>query len=172
MSISFSVAVAGAEVFDRTFNRVEREIADLRPVWEEVTKEFFQLELEAFRSEGASGASGRWAPLSPKYEEAKARRGFNFMGVLQRTRKLERSLTRKGAEHQVLEEGAQELTVGTTLPYAVMHQRGGGRLKARPPISLSEAGKRRIQKAIQRQLVEYVRRQGLVLDERNIGDFG
>lgn len=169
--IRFAIEVDGLPEFDRSFNRVTQRIEDLRPVWDAVEKVFFELETEQFRSEGSAGGSGQWPALSHQYEEAKAKAGYNFLPILQRSRALYFSLTRKGAEHQVLDEGAQELTIGTTLPYAALHQRGAGRLKARPPISLSEAGRRRIQKAIQRELVQFVRRAGFVVTEENIGEF-
>jgi phage gpG-like protein len=52
------------------------------------------------------------------------------------------------------------MTLGTKHEAAVYHQRGGGRLPARPPLSLTEDDKRRMQKAIQLGLIEFTRRAG------------
>lgn len=158
--IKFVGEVHGAEVLNRAFNRVEEHISDLRPVWPAVAAEFYAIEEEQFESEGAHGASGKWKPLSPAYKKWKE---LNHPGesILKLFHPLYESLTRHDAPDSIYRLDPQEMTLGSKTPYASVHQR------TRPPISLTEADKRRLQKAIQQGLVPFIRRQGFqLLDER------
>jgi phage gpG-like protein len=170
--LRLSISVEGEAVFDRAFNRVEKRIENMQPVWEGALPTIFEIFRKQFASEGSSGESGQWPALSPVYEEQKARDGYNFLPILQREQRLVKAFTQKGAQSQVLDMSAQELQLGTALPYAALHQRGTRRLKQRKIIDFSEKSKREIQKAIQRQLVDYVRAQGFIADESNFMDIG
>lgn len=164
--IQFTAEVAGVETLNRAFNRVDHFISDLRSVWPAVAEEFYRIEGEQFQSEGARGASGKWKPLSTPYDRYKAER-FPGETILRATGALEESLTNREALDAVFIAGPQELTLGTKVPYARMHHEGRGRLPARPVIAMSEVQKRRIQKAIQGQLVEFTRKAGFeVVEER------
>lgn len=162
--IQFTATVEGVEVLNRAFNRVEEYISDFRPLWPAVAQEFYAIEREQFDSEGAAGASGKWAALSPAYKKWKE---IHFPGqpILRLTNALAESLTDLEASDAIFRPSADELVIGTKVPYATAHQRGSGFMPARPPISLNEAQKRRIQKAIQRGLVEFTRRAGFEVQE-------
>lgn len=160
----FRIEVAGEEVFNRAFNRIDR-LSDLRPIWPEVIREFYLIEAEQFESEGAAGASGRWAPLSDVYAKYKAV-AYPDKPILQADEDLVKSLTDPEALGAILRPDEQELTIGTSVPYATAHQRGTRRMPARPPISFSEAQKRRLQKSIQAGLVRFVREAGFNVEER------
>lgn len=164
MPVNFSASVDGVEVLDRSFNRIEEYISDFRNIWPSVADEFYAIEREQFASQGAHGASGTWAPLSPAYRRWKE---IHYPGqpILKLVNDLYESLTSPDGGDSVYRSESDQLTIGSQTPYAVAHQRGGGGMPARPPISLSEADKRRIQKAIQLPLVSYIRRQGLVVLE-------
>jgi phage gpG-like protein len=161
--IRFTVDVDGTAEFDRAFNRVEHHIADLTPVWAEVKQQVFEIEQDQFQSGGAKGASGKWAELSPKCEEVKIRKYGTFAviaGPLIATERLYRSLSRETEDTVYIAE-PQEMTIGTSVPYAGYHQKGTSKMPARPPISLSGDQKKQIQKRIQRKLLDYVRETGL-----------
>lgn len=164
MPLRFTAEVAGAEIFDRAFNRID-SLSDLRPLWPNVIREFYLIEAEQFESEGAAGASGRWAPLSDVYAKYKAI-AYPDQPILQATDELMKSLTDPEATGAILRPDEQELTIGTSVPYATAHQRGTRRMPARPPISLAEAQKRRIQKSIQAGLVRFIREAGFNVEER------
>lgn len=162
----FSASVDGVEVLDRAFNRVNEYISDFRPIWPSVAEEFYTIEREQFASQGAKGSSGTWAPLSPAYAKYKA---INFPGqpILQATSALYESMTSREAADSIFQPEADQLTIGSKAPYALAHQRGSKRnLPARPIIALTEQDKRRIQKAIQLPLVQFVRRQGFDVVEK------
>lgn len=155
----FSIIVDGIPQFDRAFNRVSETVNDLTPVWKAIEREFHKIEREQFDSEGARGASGKWKPLKPKYQKIKAR---NYPGkrILERTGKLRRSLTGETAD-TVSNIRSDNAEFGTSLPYALAHQRGSGRLPKREVISFSDAQKRRMMKGIQRELLMLIKRQGV-----------
>lgn len=156
--ITFVGEVQGVEVLNRGFNRVEGGISDFRPLWPAVAGEFYAIEREQFDSEGAAGASGKWAALSPAYKKWKE---ANYPGqpIMRLENPLFESLTDPEALDAIFRPGADELVMGTKLPYARRQHR------ERPLISMTEQQKRRIQKAIQRGLVEFTRRAGFEVQE-------
>lgn len=163
--IHFTVNVDGVEVLDRAFNRLDNSISDFRSVWPNVATEFYALEGEQFDSEGAAGSSGKWAPLSPAYKRWKETH-FPGQPILKLTGALSESLTSAEALDAIFIADPDQLTLGSGVPYARAHQRGGGNLPARPPISLNENAKRRLQKAIQRGLVQFTRQAGFAVEEK------
>lgn len=163
--IRFQAELLGVPVLDRAFNRIDQFISDFRPVWPSVATEFYQIEEEQFQSEGGIGLSGKWAPLSPAYKKFKE---IHFPGqpILRRDNALYESLTSSDALDSIFIPEKDQLTIGSKAPYARAHQKGLGRMPARPPISMSEAQKHRIQKAIQKELVAFTRQAGFQVDER------
>lgn len=165
--LRFTGTVEGVEVLDRSFNRIDQYISDFRSVWPNVAKEFYAIEHEQFASEGAHGASGRWAPLSPAYAKFKA---VTFPGqpILRATTSLYESMTNPEASDAIFRVEPTMLTIGTQDPKAMGHQRGVSKrnLPARPIISLTNDDKRRIQKSIQVGLVQFTRSLGFQVDEK------
>lgn len=159
MPLRFTAEVDGAEVFNRAFSRLD-SLDDFRPVWPPVIREFYLIEAEQFESEGAVGGSGRWEPLSETYREWKE---VHYPGepILQRDHDLVESLTDPEAAGAILQPREDELIMGSSVPHARIHQR-----KGRPPISFSEAQKRRIQKSIQAGLVQFIREAGFNVQEQ------
>lgn len=157
--IRFVSTLDGVENLDRAFSRTESFVADMRNFAPSIAREFYISEDEQFESEGAKGASGRWTPLSDPYARFKAER-FPGETILRATGALQSSLTDPDALDAIFQVDAREIVIGSKVPYAVAHHRGGGRLPSRPVISLSEEQKRRMHKAIQRDLVQEVRRLG------------
>lgn len=160
----FRVEILGEEIFNRAFNRLD-SLSDLRPLWPNVIREFYLIEAEQFQSEGGAGASGKWAALSNVYAKYK-QVTHPDKPILRADDELFESLTNPEAAGAILRPDEQELTIGTSVPYATFHQRGTRRMPARPPISLAESQKRRLQKAIQSGLVRFVREAGFNVVER------
>ena len=156
--IRFTFEIDGTVEFDRAFNRLD-QISDLRPIWGDVAEAFYEIEREQFGSQGAAGASGRWAPLSNLYAKFKAVK-FPGKTILRRTDSLFESLTGKESPGAIFRPSESELQLGSSVPYGVWHQRGTSKMPARKPISLNDDQKRRMQKAIQKGLVQFIRRQG------------
>lgn len=165
--INFTATVDGEQVLNRAFNRVDEFVSDFRSVWPNVAKEFYVIEHEQFESQGAHGASGKWAPLSAAYAKRKAV-VFPGQPILRAFNSLYESMTSPDAGDSIYRPEALELTIGSKLPYALAHQRGSSKrhLPARPIISLTEDDKRKIQKSIQSGLVQFTRRLGFDVEER------
>lgn len=163
--IVFTGSIQGVEVLNRAFNRVEEYISDFRLIWPNVATEIYAINREQFESEGATGASGKWAALSPAYARFKA---IKFPGkpILQAEGTMMESLTDPEALGAIYRPEATVLTIGSKDPKALAHQLGLGHLPVRPIFSFSEPQKRRIQKAIQRGLVEFTRRAGFQVEEK------
>lgn len=155
----FTFSIDGVPEFDRGFSRVEQTLTDFRSVWPNVAKEFYAIEAGQFGSEGAKGASGKWAALSPAYAKYKAK-AFPGLPILRATESLFDSLTSPDAAASIFRVEQDAMTIGTKQEGAIYHQRGTGRMPARPPISLTAEDKRRIQKSIQLGLVDIIRRTG------------
>lgn len=156
--------IFGEEIFNRAFNRID-SLSDLRPLWPEVIREFYLIETEQFESEGAVGASGRWAALSNVYAKYK-QIAHPDKPILRADDDLFESLTNPEAAGAILRPEVDSLTIGTSVPYAQVHQRGTRKMPARPPISFSETQKRRLQKSIQLGLVRFIREAGFNVSER------
>jgi hypothetical protein len=153
---------------DRAFLNLERKVErPMELIGDTVEQWFFDTSADQFASGGAKGASGPWAELARSTQEQK---GFMGSFPLVRTGALKASLSRRGAPHQVLERTDSELTIGTTRQGAIHHQRGTKRMPARPPIDPSDAQKRALVKAVQRVVVNEVRRSGFT--ETEIGEVG
>ena len=159
--VNFSLSVEGLPAFERKFNRVADDFKDFRPIWVEVGKVFYDVEKKLFASSGASGASGKWAPLKPKYAAIKAKKwpAGAAAGPMHRTFATRNSLT-KGGAGAVYQSNADELTIGTGLDYPGYHLRASGNRPARKVIDMTEKDLTAITKTIQRELLKSVKREG------------
>lgn len=161
-----TLEIDGRAQFDRVFRRIDFHLTDLRPAWETVRDVFWEIEQDQFQSEGAAGASGKWKPLSKKYEAQKINKYGTFAllaGVLIASEALYKSLTRQTGD-TVLDIQKDSITIGTKLPYAKYHQRGGGRLPQRKIIDFSEKQKTSMMKGIQKTMVSEMRKSKIPIE--------
>lgn len=146
----FELTVSGDTQLMRGLSRFSEGIKDLTPAFREIVKDFKEIERKQFDSSGSYG-SGGWAPLSPRYAAWKDA-NYPGRGVLVRSGLMMESLT--STNPWTIEEiKPLSLRVGTSIPYARYHQKGGGRLPRRPIVDLTEADKTRWMKFLQAQLV-------------------
>jgi len=115
------------------FERLSAALKDYRPVWPLVKAKFHEIELALFRSQGATGRTGKWKPLSPDYAKWKAE---HFIGktILQATGELRMSLTGIGDSDVVYTP--MMFSERSTVWYGKFHA-GGSKLPFRPPVSLT-----------------------------------
>lgn len=161
--LRFTFQVEGKAQFDRAFSRLDLNISDLRPVFQEIKDEFFAIEREQFASQGKAGAGGQWAPLSIKYETIKNEK-YPAQTILRASDKMFESLTGETSD-TFFEANKEEMAIGTTRPYAKHHQKGGKNLPQREVISFSERQKNRLQKRIHAKLVSEIRKTGFKIEE-------
>lgn len=131
-----SLEVDGVAEFDRTFARYDAVFSDLTGIWPDVRDEFHKIEAEQFASEGSAGGGGRWKDLSDRYKAQKIKR-YGSKPILQASGALMESLTGDGPG-SYYSATKTEMAVGSVIPYGIYHQRGGGKLPKREPISLSK----------------------------------
>lgn len=151
--------VEGVTILDRAFSRVGQHLSDLRPIWNEVQRSFWKIEDSQFKSEGAKGASGTWKPLSRPYAKYKAQR-YGVKTILRASDRLYSSLTSQTGDTVLIKE-KMEFGIGTSLPYAPYHQRGG-KMPKRPVIDFSDMQKRDLQKEMQKDILKEMRRDGAI----------
>ena len=108
------------------FNRIERGLESLKPLWGEFQEQFQKDERDLF-------AAAPWPPLSERYAEQK-RRQFGNKPLLRATDALFESLTEAGAEGSVRRIDDLQAEFGTSVEYAPFHQLGTSRMPARPPL--------------------------------------
>lgn len=157
-----TLQVDGEAAFDRAFSRFSDGITDLRPIWGDVAKDFWEIEQQQFSSQGAH--SNQWVPLSKKYGEWKARK-YPGKQILEIDGTLWHSLTTKGAQGAVYLPEKDQMAIGTSIRYAQYHQRGTRKMPRRAPIDLVESDKRMIGRTIHRRLVGVSRDAGFGVQE-------
>lgn len=162
MGLQLTAKIDGVEQLKIELAKVEQTIEDFSPVWAAVKKKFHEIESDNFQSGNAKGASGRWADLSPAYEEIKVKKYGTFAllaGTLRATDALYKSLSGDTSD-SVFETDKTSMSVGTSLPYAKAHQYGvpSRNLPARPPIDLSGEQKDELSKVMKKEIRERVKR--------------
>jgi phage gpG-like protein len=154
--VKVTVEVQGINDLVARFDQVRRGTEDFRQLgtWDWVQSEFYKVLKAQFGSEGAAGRSGKWKELSPKYKVWKQRK-YGSLPILQLTGRLYRSLTSQGGD-AVVEKSAQEMTLGTRVPYAGYHQSGTGRMSARKVIDFSPEQEKQLKRPIQEKLKQLI----------------
>jgi len=114
---------------------------NIKPPLEAVQAE----EQEAFKSEGTTQGQG-WAPLKASTLE---RRGPGK--ILQQSGRLRDSLTRQTRD-TIIQGKGRRLVIASNVPYAKYHQRGTGRMTARPPMLATKRMARAVAQAVTKRL--------------------
>lgn len=138
MALSLSVDVDGHRELDLSLSKLGATVTNLEKHWPKVADVFYEIELDQFLSEGAR-TGRKWAPLTRAYSERKQLSQGGFASgdnILRLTDALKRSLTERGDSQGVYDSTPDSLTLGTTDPKALFHQRGTDKMAARPPIEL------------------------------------
>ena len=150
--------VAGDVQLQRSFSRFTEDVKDYSPAFRAIAVEFFKGEEQQFASGGHSG-SGGWAPLAPSTVAHKRLMGYS-PDILVRTGALRDALSKITGD-TIREVDPLMLRLGTTLPYALYHQKGTSVFPARPPIQLTEQQKVDWTKLIHLHLIRSAREAGI-----------
>lgn len=156
----FRMDVAGQVEMDRGLARFTDGVSDWRPIWIVFADSFYAHLRAHFASEGAEGLGAKWASLSAAYAAWKA---VHYPGkpILQRSGALLASLTSSTAPGAVYQPKPKSLTIGSSVPYAIYHQKGTGRMPQRKEIALDERTKRELMKIAQMYLIQIASSVGL-----------
>lgn len=144
----------GFQPFIMALDRFRQNLDDASPVWERAADYLQSLHVEGFNQQKQAGTSDRWAPLSDRYREYKARvrpgkKILDFDGDLRA------SLTQSGRGVRIFEPGF--MVFGTDVPYAKYHMNGTPNMPARPPLidaARSKNFKRHLAKLMQEFIVK------------------
>lgn len=139
----------------RGLSRFGEDCKDLRPAFKQIATSFRQIEAKQFSSQGGYG-SGGWTALRASTIARKERGGYP-MDILVRTGALRDSLIER-TSGTVIDIQPLKLSLGTSVPHAIFHQRGTRHMQARPLIQLTEGDKRDWMKMLQRYLVGQARK--------------
>lgn len=148
-----SLIVAGKAEFDRSFKRIGASFDNLMPIWDDVRDAFWKIQEEQFASEGGAGRSGKWKPLTKRYEAQKIKQ-YGAKPILERTGRMKKSLTGQTGD-TVYEKNQKDMAIGTSVFYAKYNH------ATRPVISFSASQKNYLQKQIQKALIRELRRGGI-----------
>lgn len=143
----FDFETYGEKQVLRGLERFEGRLVNSKPVFRTIGEHMMDIINEQFRSEGKRSTGG-WAPLKESTIEAKG-----HAGILVDSGDLFRSLTRRGDRGNIFTVQPNLLRLGTTLDYAVFHQKGTNRMPQRKIIEFTEVDRRHFMKIIQRYMV-------------------
>jgi len=141
--ITITMTLDGAQVVDRKLEAIGERARNLMPAYPAVIQVFREIARQAFGTEGASTASGAWAPLKPATVKDRERKGFpGAHPILQRTQRLMRSLTDLTGD-TINVQTPTYLGIGSATPYVAYHQSTAPRtrLPRRAIIDLTEDDK-------------------------------
>lgn len=160
MIMGVSGTATGDKDVVKSLRFVARGVKDFRPLWRRIELDFYTMMDERFAMEGARGGESKWQELSPAYARRKAAQ-YPGRGILEATGALRDSLAAKGGQGRVLAKTEREMQIGTSIPYAVYHQRGGPRLPRREIVVLGPDDERGWNDIAQEWIDDLAREAGL-----------
>jgi phage virion morphogenesis protein len=118
------------------FRGMAARATNLLPVNERIADYLMNMIDQTFKSQGRRGG-GSWKELTPDWKDRKAKQGKDLR-ILYYNGKLRLSLTQRENDNQILVVTNDEVSIGSTLPYARRHQKGDtkGNIPARPYIKI------------------------------------
>jgi len=135
-----SIETIGEERFIRGFNRIKKQIVDMRPVFEKIATYFWAREKQIFAREGDPEG---FKPLSAAYKAWKQKH-FPGRKIMQLTERLRNSLI---GEKQAVAQDTIKIVkkksaeFGTQVPYTHRHQMGTFGMPQRKIVQLTEKDK-------------------------------
>lgn len=137
-AVRFTLALPGLQPLSVGLSRLRTAIADWTPFWTDRFAPFFyRMVQQDFVLEGG-GSGSSWAPLSPAYAAWKASH-YPGKGILVQSGALKASLADPNAVGAIFRTTPTSLEIGTSVPYALYHQLGTGRMPQRPPMRVNAA---------------------------------
>lgn len=136
---------------------------DLRPTLNVVGIGYRKEVQQIFSKQQPRGEDMRWAPLSKRYGDWKAK---NFPGqpILVRTGALRRSMTQQGAPGNITAISKTSSIFGTSLRYGIYHDEGAKRLPKRNFSEPSERRARIWRNQLEKDIRHNLEKQGIKID--------
>lgn len=127
ITVKLSGAKSPAD-YVKDLNGIVKRSEDMSPVFEAYARYLMGVVARNFEAEGRPK---RWAALAPSTVQDRIRKGYGPGPILERTGKLKRSLTERGATGNILRIGPKSLKYGSSVKYFVYHQYGTSTMPAR-----------------------------------------
>lgn len=157
--IELRVTLEGEQRPIRALTRLAVMVEDVSPAWPDVVRKLREQAARLFTTQGASGATGAWEALTPRYAAWKER---NYPGrtILELTGRLRAALQVETSD-TVVEAESRFLFYGAEIPYGSYHMTGTTRMVARPPIAPTDRDAAEwvveIKRYFERELSQYAR---------------
>ena len=154
MSITFRVSgfLEGLQIIDRQLAAIEERARDVSPAYPAVEKVFHEIVRRTFETEGASSASGKWAPLKKSTELDRAREGFSpAHPILVRTEAMKDSVADRTGD-TIIVSTPTYFAIGSSDPKIMYHQstRPRKKLPRRAPFDPTQDDKHDLVRPIRR----------------------
>ncbi len=138
--VTITIETIGEERFIREFNRIEADMADMRPIFQDISLDFYRREKQIFARQGDPAG---FKPLSAAYKKWKS---LNAPGkkIMQLSGRLRLSLVdpdRAKAGDVVKKIGRKSAEFGSIVPYVHRHQMGTRGMPKRMIVQLTEKDK-------------------------------
>lgn len=152
--MNISIRVNGTDAVSRRLLNMESRVSNLEPAFRSIAKMMQTVSRRQFDSQGRSGGSG-WTPLKSATVARKRSQGKDSR-ILHADKKLRQSLTVRGSSGHEEEFSKSRMFYGTSVDYAIHHQRGapGANVPQRKIIELNNEDRREMVKRVQKHIVK------------------
>jgi phage gpG-like protein len=110
------------QTFQSKIDEAFKKVGNLRVPFSDIVDDFYKSERAIFKLK----SPGAYKDLTPAYAKRKEKKHKFKYPILRATGKLERSVTERGGPGNITIIGDRFAVVGTFIPYAAVHQFGGG----------------------------------------------
>lgn len=121
MAVSYSIRIMNQKDVGKTYERIIDRGRNTRPYFLSVTRDFRQMMVKQFNSQGSYLLGRRWRQLAERTIKNKARLGQDPR-ILHATRRMRKSFT-TGVEGVRL-VSRDQMILDSGVPYAALHQSG------------------------------------------------
>lgn len=134
--------------FNHVFMGIPKALKSFKPAFKNIGEDFRERMKGRFEKEGAYEEMAKWGALKPAYAKIKAIRhpGCPILQLtnawLKKSLSVKDFLCEKG--RHIEEISAKEMSIGTSIPYAIYHQTGTKKMIARQPLRFSEEHKKKV----------------------------
>jgi phage gpG-like protein len=124
---------------------------DMTPAMRAIGLYFMGTTEKTFKAEGRPK---KWTKLAPSTIQDRIRKGFRPGPILTRTGDLRRSLTQRGAQKQIFRVTRNSMTLGSSVPYLSVHQRGTRNVPQRVFIQILSQDVKNVGEIINKYILE------------------
>jgi hypothetical protein len=151
--MQITITAFGETEMARNLLRFKERAEDMRPAFDEIHRDFLEMEGKQFQGQGVF--SGGWEPLAMSTLEAKRRLGIDPRIMFGPTGDLFSSLTTSTDPNHIYRTTMDEMFIGSAVDYGRYHQsrQPRHRLPRRPLVELSEYRKDKWVKLLQEHIV-------------------